>query len=87
MNNNYLKYAMPLIVAGEKPSRKIINIFRDFYNIEGRKIYYIPQKKLFHYSVKNFIHDLSNSPWKTAFMRGCFDLPLPYYMIYRFLRK
>lgn len=87
MEYDFRSYAMPLIDSCERPNMEIVNIFRHFYNIEGKKIYYIPQKKLYKYGIEEFIHALSNSPWKTAFMKGAFILPLPYYWIYRLLRK
>ncbi len=70
------------------PSIADTSMFRNFYNIDnGVKIFFLPQKSIFRFSPKEFILSLSLSPWKTGFLKQAFKLPLPYYTIYKFLKK
>ena len=80
-------FALPLINYGKYPSRKAVKLFSNMYNVDGIKIYFVAQKSLFHYRLKEFKHDLSNSPWKTGFMKSVFKIPFPYFFVYRVLRK
>lgn len=77
----------PLIRFGMKPSLKDTNLFSFFYNTDGTKAYYTAQKSLFRYRPKELVHALADSPWKTGFMKSVFKLPLPYYLIYKILKK
>lgn len=77
----------PLIRFGKKPSLSDTKLFSFFYNIDGTKVYYTAQKGLFRYRPKELVHALSDSPWKTGFMKSVFKLPLPYYWVYSLLRK
>ena len=77
----------PLIRFGMKPTVRDTELFSFFYITDGTKVYFTAQKPLFRYTPKEFLHALSDSSWKTGFMRSAFRLPLPYYQIYRLLRK
>ena len=79
--------AMPLVHMGKSPSIKQVELFEFLYNVDGTKEYFTCQKPLNKYKLKEFMHDLSNSPWKTGFMKSAFRLPLPYYLIYEIVRK
>lgn len=72
---------------GKSPSLKQLQLFHDFYNFDGTEVYYLPQKTLFEYGFKEVLHGLSNSTWKTGYMKQLFKLPLPYYWIYYLVRK
>jgi len=78
---------LPLLRFGMSPSYNQTRMFRSFYNSDGGKVYYIPQKPLYEYSVKEFFRALVNSPWKTGFMKAAFRIPFPYYWIYSFMRR
>ncbi len=79
--------AMPLVEFGKNPPMKGVKLFSFLYNTDGTKSYYVSRKSLVQYHPKELIHDLSNSVWKTGFMKSVFRLPLPYYYIYSFMRK
>lgn len=81
------KAYLPLIMTGMKPTYKQTQLFRFFYTWDGEKIYFIPQKPLYKYKPKEFIHALSQSMWKTGFMKAAFRIPFPYYWIYKLIRK
>ena len=83
----YVRMAMPLIQFGKTPDLRRLALFRSFYNTDGTRVYYLPQKGIFRYKPGEFAHALSNSPWKTGFMRAAFRLPLPYHLIYDWLKK
>lgn len=83
----YQYYAKPLLKFGEKPSLNETKLFRNLYNIDGNKAYFLPQKSIWKYTPKQLLHDLSNSCWKTGFMKEVFKIPFPYYWIYRLLRR
>ena len=72
---------------GKYPTLREVQLFAKFYNTDGKKIYYLPQKGIFRYGLKEFIHDFSNSSWKTGFMKQAFKIPFPYYWIYALLRR
>ena len=77
----------PLMKFGMKPKIKDSQLFSFFYNIDGTKVYYTAQKSLLRYRVKELKRALADSPWKTGFMKSAFKLPLPYYWVYRVLKK
>ena len=85
--NKLKEYAMPLIKFGKKPTLEETKLFKFFYNIDGSKVYFLPQKPLYKYKPKEFIHALSNSCWKTGFMKSAFKVPFPYFKVYEVLRK
>lgn len=85
--SNLSEAFMPLMNFGMNPSYQQTQMFKSFYNTDGGKIYYIPQKALFKYHPKEFFRALVNSPWKTGFMKAAFRIPFPYYRIYSFMRK
>lgn len=84
---NEKEWAYPLIKVGKSPTLEQVYLFKFLYNVDGTKVYYICQKPLYKYSIKEFLHDFSNSVWKTGFMKSAFKLPLPYYWIYEMIRK
>ena len=77
----------PLLRFGRKPSLSDTRLFSFFYNMDGSKAYYTSQKPLYKYRPKELIRSLSDSPWKTGFMKSVFKLPLPYYTVYRMMKK
>lgn len=77
----------PLIHVGMAPRLKQVKLFSFFYNNDGTKAYFIPQKRLLQYRAREFMHSLSNSPWKTGFLKAAFKIPFPYYLVYRVIRK
>lgn len=79
--------AMPLIHLGKYPRLKDIQLFSFLCNDDGKKDYFVSQKSLIQYRPKELIYALSNSTWKTGFMRSLFKIPLPYYILYCLLRK
>lgn len=79
--------AQGLVRVGKKPTYKETKMFSFFYNTDGTKVYFVKQKALYKYKIKELIHALSNSPWKTGFMKSAFRIPFPYYKIYEILRK
>lgn len=86
-NLDHEKLIQPIIHFGKSPTLKDTNVFRGFYTYDGSKRYFICNKKLFEYTPKAFIHDLSNSQWKTGFLKSAFKIPFPYYKIYEVIRK
>ena len=86
-NQSKIHYAMPLIKCGKNPSLKNVKLFSFFYNTDGIKEYYVSQKGLFQYKPKELLHELSNSVWKTGFMKSVFKIPFPYYWVYCLLKK
>ena len=77
---------LPLIQFGTNPTLQEAKMFSFLYNTDGVKAYFLPQKPIFQYKAKEFIHALSNSCWKVGFMKFAFKLPFPYYLIYKMLR-
>lgn len=77
----------PLMNFGMKPKLKDTQLLSFFYNIDGTKVYYTAQKPLFRYKIKELRRALADSPWKTGFMKSVFKLPLPYYTVYKLLKK
>ena len=82
-----LDIAKPLINFGKYPTLKDLKLFAGFYNIDGNKYYYLCNKRIFRYSLRKLLYDLSNSPWKTGFLKSAFKVPFPYFEIYKILRK
>lgn len=81
------EWAKSILKFGQYPSKKDTELFRFFYIDDDGKQFFTARKKLHQYKLKEFMHDLSNSPWKTGFMKSAFVIPFPYYVIYRILRK
>lgn len=81
------EWAKSILRFGQYPSKKDTELFRFFYIEDDGRQFFTAQKKLHQYKLKEFMHDLSNSPWKTGFMKSVFVIPFPYYIIYRILRK
>lgn len=76
-----------LIRFGKYPSYAETQMFRFFYISDGGKSYFLPQKPIFKYNPKELMLALSNSVWKTGFLKAAFRLPFPYYRIYNLIRK
>jgi hypothetical protein len=83
----YRQWAILLVNFGKWPTLKGVKLFSFFYNTNGNKDYFISQKSIFKYTPKEFAEALSNSTWKTGFLRSAFKLPLPYFMVYKVFRK
>ena len=77
----------PLLDFGSRPSLKETRIFSGFYTYDGAKRYFTCNRRLTNYKLKEFIHELSNSQWKTGFLKSAFKIPFPYYLIYEVIRK
>ncbi len=86
-DEDYVKFAQPLIAIGKNPTLKMVKLFSFFYNTDGEKEYYVSQKKLVQYKPRELMHALSNSVWKTGFLKSVFKIPFPYFYIYRIFRK
>ena len=71
----FLEYEVDTIVVGMP------------YNMDGTKVYYLCQKPIYQYNLKEFIHACRNSVWKTGFMKSAFKFPFPYYFIYELIKK
>lgn len=80
-------WAMPLVEFGKSPPMWGVKLFSFFYNVDGTKQYFVAQKPLRQYRPKELLHDLSNSVWKTGFMKSVLKVPFPYFKIYDILRK
>lgn len=85
--NSLQKLAIPLVRFGKNPPLWGVRLFSFFYNTDGEKNYFVSQKSLVKYSLKEMVCTLSDSPWKTGFLKSLFKIPLPYYWIYSVLRK
>lgn len=86
MDNSADSY-LRLLEYGKKPNYKETQIFKFFYNVDGGKLYFLPQKKIFNYGLKEFIYAFSNSAWKTGFMKAAFRIPFPYFWIYSLIKR
>lgn len=80
-------WAMPLVEFGKNPPLWGVKLFSFFYNVDGTKQYFVAQKPLWRYRPKELVHDLSNSVWKTGFMKSVLRVPFPYFKVYDLLRK
>ncbi len=80
-------WAMPLVAFGKSPTLRGVKLFSFFYNVDGTKQYFVAQKPLWKYRPRELVHDLSNSVWKTGFMKSVLKVPFPYFKIYDILRK
>lgn len=81
------EWIKPLLHFGMYPSLKEVKLFSFLYNDDGKKEFYTAQKPLFRYKANELLHSLSDSPWKTGFMKSVFKIKFPYYEIYKVLRK
>ena len=53
----------------------------------GIRTYYLPQKPIYKYTTSELKKSLADSPWKTAFLKRLLRLPLPYFAIYKMLKR
>lgn len=81
------RMAYKLVRFGVSPTLKDVNLFSPFYNTDGTREYYISQKVIYKYGLREFMHALSSSPWKNGFLKSAFKIPFPYYWIYRMMKK
>lgn len=80
-------WAGPLVDFGKSPPLWGVKLFSFFYNVDGTKQYFVARKPLWRYRPKELLHDLSNSVWKTGFMKSVLKIPFPYFKVYDLLRK
>ena len=77
----------PIMKFGMNPPQWGIEIFKDFFIKDGSDQVYVSTKPLYKYHIKELIHTLSNSVWKTGFMKSIMRIPFPYYWIYAGMRR
>lgn len=77
----------PLIRLGVSPTVKDVKMLSFLCNNDGQESFFISQKPIWKYKPKEFVHALSNSAWKTGFMKSAFRVPFPYYLIYCICKK
>lgn len=78
----------PLLRFGKNPCHRYLQIFNNFYNVDnGIRTYYLPQKPIYKYTTSELKKSLADSPWKTAFLKRLLRLPLPYFAIYKMLKR
>lgn len=86
--SNAKSYSIDRILRfGTKPSLEEVDLFKEFYTLDGSKAFFIPQKNLYEYKVKELIIDLNNSSWKVGFMKMLFKVPFPFYIVYKLVSK
>ena len=81
------KMTKSLIRFGKYPTLREVEMLAFLYNDDGKNDFFVSQKNLWQYTPKDLIHSISDSAWKTGFMKSVFKLPLPYYFIYYLLKK
>lgn len=72
------------------PSYKMAEELGNISYIDFGKICYVAKpRSFFHYIMRprDFTYDFKHCGWNSAFCRRCFKLPLPYFEIYKFLRR
>lgn len=79
-----------LLREGQNPSSETVKLFADFRFFDEGEYYYLAHPKsllfyVFHPSVLKM--DFLKSRWKTGFLKRLLVLPLPYYSIYKSLKK
>lgn len=81
--------AEPLLRFGCNPPSWGRRLFRRFFNFDnGVRLYLLPQKSPLRHSPREFVLRLSQSSWKTGFLRDTLRLPfLPYLTLYKLLKK
>lgn len=77
----------PLIRLGVNPTVKDVKMLSFLCNDDGKESFFVSQKPIWRYKPKEFIHSLSNSAWKTGFMKSAFRVPFPYYYIYCLFKR
>ena len=79
-----------LLSEGQNPSFKSIKLFADFRFFDEGEYYKLSSpRSLWFYLLhpSDFKIDFLKSRWKTAFLKRLLVVPLPYYNIYRLLKK
>lgn len=80
----------PLLKVGQQPTKQVIKLFAKFrFFDEGEYMYLAVPRNCFYYIKypQMFKRDFIKSRWKTAFLKQIFKLPLPYYFIYKYLKR
>ena len=85
-DEDYVKFAQPLIAIGKNPTLKMVKLFLFLQYRWGKRIL-CESEKLVQYKPRELMHALSNSVWKTGFLKSVFKIPFPYFYIYRIFRK
>ena len=85
-----LQQCQELLKEGQNPSFETLKLFADFRFFDEGEYYNLAKPKsllyyLFHPAT--FKIDFLKSRWKTGFLKRLLVLPLPYYQIYKFLKK
>ena len=85
-----LQQCQELLEEGQNPSFETLKLFADFRFFDEGEYYNLAKPKsllyyLFHPTI--FKIDFLKSRWKTGFLKRLLVLPLPYYQIYKFLKK
>lgn len=74
----------------ENPTYKMAEKLGDISYVDfGKTRYVASPNSFFHYicKPKDFVYDFKHCGWNSAFCRRCFKLPLPYFYIYKYLRR
>lgn len=90
VNSDKLTQCQALLREGQNPSAETLKLFADFRFFDEGEYYYLARpKSLFHYAFhpSELKRDFLKSRWKTGFLKRLMALPLPYYSIYKTLKK
>lgn len=90
LKEDKLQLCHDLLKEGQNPSFETLKLFADFRFFDEGEYYNLAKPKsllyyLFHPAT--FKIDFLKSRWKTGFLKRLLILPLPYYQIYKFLKK
>lgn len=71
------------------PTLKEVNLLKNIMFNDTKNEQLIKNESLIYYifNYKKFISDFYKSVWKMGFLKSTFKIPLPYYKIYKFLKK
>lgn len=72
---------------GMSPPLWGIEVFKGFFIKDGSNQVFVSAKPFYKYHIGELVHALSNSVWKTGFMKSIIKIPFPYYWIYVGIRK
>lgn len=79
--------ASSYIDFAKEPDLNSLELFKPFFHIdEGEAKYFLPQKSLFSYGFSEFKRALSDSPWKTGFLKAALKTPYLPFAIYKMFR-
>lgn len=74
----------------ENPTYKMAVELGNISYVDFGKLYYVAKPKALIYYLlkpKEFAYDFKHCGWNSAFCKRCFRLPLPYFKIYKFLKR